>query len=122
VLLMDDEPIVREVSGEMLVALGYEVSFACNGTEAVKCYQQALQENRAFDCVVMDLTIPGGMGGKETIVKLRELDPNVRAIVSSGYSTDPIMAEFANYGFVGVITKPYSIERFSKALLEAIRK
>ena len=116
VLLMDDEAIVREVSGEMLRALGYEVEFACSGAEAVEQYQKALQEKRPFDCVVMDLTIPGGMGGRDTVRKLHDLDANVNAIVSSGYSNDPIMSQYEQFGFRGVITKPYTIESFSTAL------
>ncbi len=120
VLVMDDEKIVRDVSGEMLKSLGYEVEFANDGTEAIEIYQKALEAGRPFDVVIMDLTIPGGVGGKEAIQKLRGIDPDVKAIVSSGYSNDPIMADSPKYGFRGVIIKPYRIEGFSKTLHEVI--
>jgi len=120
VLVMDDEKIVRDISGEMLKSLGYEVEFADNGVEAIEMYQGAMEAGRPFDVVIMDLTIPGGMGGKEAVQKLRGIDPDVKAIVSSGYSNDPIMAEFKEYGFRGVIIKPYRIEGFSRTLREVI--
>ncbi len=121
VLVMDDEEIVREVSGEMLRALGYTVEFAKNGAEAIALYQAALEAKRPFDAVIMDLTIPGGLGGKETIQKLLLLDPNVKAIVSSGYSNDPIMADYPAHGFKGVIVKPYDIANFSKTLSDVMK-
>jgi CheY-like chemotaxis protein len=87
VLVMDDEEFVREVSGEMLRDLGYSVAFAKNGAEAIALYRAALEANRPFDMVIMDLTVPGGMGGKEAVQQLRALDPKVKAIVSSGSRT-----------------------------------
>lgn len=121
VLVMDDEDIVREVSGEMLRALGYTVEFAKNGAEAIALYQAALEAKRPFDIVIMDLTLPGGMGGKEAVQRLRALDPKVKTIVSSGYSNDPIMANYPAYGFKGVIVKPYDIANFSKMLSEVMK-
>ncbi len=107
VLVMDDEEILRNFLGELLDLLGYEVEFACHGLEAIDLYSEAKAAGTPFDCVLMDLTIPGGMGGKEAIQRLLEIDPDVKAIVSSGYSDDPVMAEPAKYGFVGVVAKPY---------------
>ncbi|HUI67200.1 MAG TPA: response regulator [Nitrospirota bacterium] len=116
VLIMDDEEIIRNVVGEMLMHLGYEVGFAEDGAEAIRLYREAMAASRPFHAVIMDLTIPGGMGGKEAIAKLREIDSHVKAIVSSGYSNDPVMANFKEYGFVGVVTKPYKMKDMNETL------
>ena len=122
ILLMDDEEIVRNVAGAMLKYIGYEVDFAEDGAEAIELYRKAKESGQPFDVVIMDLTIPGGMGGKEAISKLIEIDPNVKAIVSSGYSTDAIMSDFKQYGFSGVIAKPYKIKDLSEVVHKAIRE
>jgi len=116
ILVMDDEKLVRAVTGAILKTLGYEVGFAKDGAEAIELYRKNMQLEKPFDIVIMDLTVPGGMGGKEAIRKLVEIDPGVKAIVSSGYFNDPVMAEFKKYGFAGVIAKPYKIEELSKTL------
>lgn len=116
VLVMDDEEIVRDVSGEMLNILGCKAVFAKDGEEAVELYRKALKEGRPFAAVILDLTIPGGMGGVETVRRLLDIDPDVKAIVSSGYSKDPIMSDFRKYGFSGVIAKPYRVSDFSRAV------
>jgi two-component system cell cycle sensor histidine kinase/response regulator CckA len=116
VLIMDDEEIIRNVVGEMLMHLGYEVGFAEDGAEAIRLYREAMEASRPFHAVIMDLTIPGGMGGKEAIAKLREIDSHVKAIVSSGYSNDPVMANFKEFGFVGVVTKPYKMKEMNETL------
>ncbi len=120
ILVMDDEEMIRDVAGEMLARLGYEVEFAAKGEEAVACYAAARQSERPFDAVIMDLTIPGGMGGREAIQKLREIDPGVKAIVSSGYSNDPIMARFREAGFRGVVSKPYTVTSLSEAVKKVL--
>jgi two-component system cell cycle sensor histidine kinase/response regulator CckA len=116
ILIMDDDEIVRQVGGQMLTLLGYDVIESHDGEEALQKYQEALQDGSSFDVVILDLTIPGKMGGKETIAKLLEINPQVKAIVSSGYSNDPIMAEFQKYGFSGVVPKPYSLEKLGSTV------
>lgn len=110
VLVMDDEEIIRAVAVKFLSRLGYTVATANDGQEALRLYEGALRQNNPFDAVIMDLTIPGGMGGKEAIEKLRLVDPEVKAIVSSGYSNDPVMAQHRKYGFDAVITKPFNLD------------
>jgi|Deesub1362A_J573_1020465.scaffolds.fasta_scaffold00199_51 PAS domain S-box-containing protein len=120
ILVMDDEPDIRESLSAALNFFGYEVDFAGDGAEAIDLYRKAKNSNHPFDAVVMDLTIPGGMGGVEAIKKLIQIDPNVKAIASSGYANDPIMSEFKNFGFKGVITKPYRVEELGRLLHEII--
>ncbi len=116
ILIMDDEESIRVLAAECLTMLGYRVETAGDGTEAIELFAKAQALARPFDAVILDLTVPGGMGGREAIVRLRDLDPNVRAIVSSGYSNDPIMAQYAEYGFQGVIPKPYDATRLSEVV------
>ncbi|HAK60422.1 MAG TPA: hybrid sensor histidine kinase/response regulator, partial [Nitrospiraceae bacterium] len=121
ILFMDDEEAVRMMAGDVLKSLGYEVEFARDGTEAIVLYEKAHASGTPFAAVILDLTIPGGMGGKETIRRLRELDPQVKAIVSSGYSNDPVMANFRQHGFSGVVAKPYRKQDMGKTLYEVIQ-
>lgn len=116
ILVMDDDDIIRDVAGKMLTKLGYEVDFARDGSEAIELYKKSKNSGRPFDVVIIDLTIPGGMGGRETMQKLLEIDPHVKAIVSSGYSDDAVMSNYTNYNFKGVIAKPYRIEELSKTV------
>jgi PAS domain S-box-containing protein len=120
VLVMDDEEIVRSVAGEMLKSLGYDVEFAERGETAIDRFLNARESGRPFDALIIDLTIPGGMGGKDTIGKLSSIDPEVKAIVSSGYSNDPVMADYRSYGFSAVLTKPYKIRELSETLRHVI--
>ncbi|RKY87781.1 hypothetical protein DRQ09_03920, partial [candidate division KSB1 bacterium] len=120
ILIMDDDEIVRNVIGSMLKHIGYDIEFAKDGNEAIELYKNAKNSGVPFNAVIMDLTIPGGMGGKEAIKKLIKIDPDVKAIVSSGYSNDPIMSSFKEYGFCGVITKPFKIEELNNILNEII--
>ena len=116
ILVMDDEEIIRKMLKNMLSLAGYTVELSADGAEALEKYQQAIKERDPFSAVIMDLTIPGGMGGKEAIQKLLEIDPNAVAIVSSGYATDAIMSDYKAYGFKAVIAKPYSAKQLQETL------
>ena len=116
ILFMDDEEAVRFLAGRTLRRMGFEVEFAQDGAEAIALYSAALAGGGRFSAVVMDLTIPGGMGGKEAVVHLKGLDPELKAFVSSGYSDDPVMADPQGYGFCGVIPKPFLYEEMVAAL------
>ena len=107
ILLMDDEESIREVCGAMLKDMGHQVTYAVAGEDALEKYRAALAGGRAFDLVISDLTIPGGMGGQELIKEILKLDPAARTIVSSGYATDPVMANYRQHGFWGRVVKPY---------------
>jgi two-component system, cell cycle sensor histidine kinase and response regulator CckA len=115
ILVMDDEDSIRDMMGDILSSFGYVVDFARNGEEAVSLYQ-----DNAYDVVILDLTIPGGMGGKETMKELLKVDPHVKVIVSSGYSSDPIMSDFQQYGFRNVMAKPYNIEDLEEVIERVI--
>lgn len=122
ILVMDDEEIIREVVGALLKHLGYSVEYARDGVEALSLYQQSKSSGSPFDTVLMDLTIVDGMGGKETIERLLQIDPEVKAIVSSGYSTDPVMSRFRDYGFVAALDKPYKLNELSAVLDEVLHE
>jgi len=122
ILLMDDEQIILDVTLEVLKFLGYDVVFAKEGAAALELYKSAKAAGQPFDLVILDLSIPEGMNGRETIEKLRAYDPNVKAVVSSGYSNDPVMQNFASYGFSGRLTKPYRITEIKRILDEMIPK
>jgi len=116
ILFMDDQKIIRDMIKHMLIHLGYEVEFAKDGAEALELYEKAKESGQSFDGAILDLTVPGGMGGKETIKKLLEIDPKAKAIVSSGYFNDPIMSNYKQHGFKGVVAKPYQINELDETL------
>jgi len=119
ILLMDDEQIILDVTQEVLAFLGYDVVFARDGQAALDLYKQAMDAHAPFDAVILDLSIPEGMGGREAIQEFKKLDPAVKAIVSSGYSNDPVVMDFEQYGFSGKLTKPYKINDM-KTILERL--
>lgn len=124
ILVMDDEEMVRKTCGEMLKFLGYQVAYAREGAEAVRLYQEAVEKGagESYDAVIMDLTIPGGMGGQEAINILQRLDPDVTAIVSTGYCDMPVVSSYKEYGFASYVSKPYQIKDLSLALKDALEK
>jgi two-component system cell cycle sensor histidine kinase/response regulator CckA len=116
VLVMDDEEVVRTVASHMIEGLGYEVDLAETGEEATEKYAEALKTGRTFDAVILDLTVRGGMGGREAIRKMIEMDPAVKAVVSSGYSADAIAADYRQHGFSAVLSKPYELRELGSVL------
>ncbi len=116
VLVMDDEEMLREVARDMLSMMGCQVTLAADGISAVELYKQALAKGQPFDAVFLDLTIPGGMGGREVVKILGNLDPGLKAIVSSGYANDPVVADYRRFGFVDALSKPYDMEGLRETL------
>ncbi len=115
-LLVDDEEEVRKAAGRALTRLGYEVQFANDGAAGIELYREALEAGRPFHAVIMDLTIPGGIGGREAVGRILEIDPAARVVASSGYSSDPVLSRFREHGFAGILTKPYRIEDLGEVL------
>jgi len=116
ILVMDDEPMVLAVAERALARMGYQVAGARDGAEAIALYQEARQAGQPFDAVILDLTVPGGMGGKETMVHLLRLEPAVKAVVSSGYASESVMAEHRAHGFLDFVEKPWRPEDLGAAL------
>jgi two-component system, cell cycle sensor histidine kinase and response regulator CckA len=121
VLVMDDEEMILRIAKELLQLMGYEVTTAQSGEETIGFYRQAMELKKPFDAVVLDLAIPGGMGGKEVMQELISIDPRVRGIVSSGYLNDPVVKEFRRYGFLATLTKPYEASDLDDKLQNIIR-
>jgi len=122
VLLMDDEQIILDVTGEILTFLKYDVMTAKDGQAAVDLYKKEKAAGSPFDMVILDLSVPNGLGGKETIELLRTVDPDVKAVVSSGYTNDPVVQDFSRYGFSERLTKPYNIQEMRNLLENVIKK
>ena len=120
VLFMDDEELIRTMTKTVLERLGLQATLTSDGDEAVREYERALKAGEAFDLVVMDLTVPGAMGGAEAMREILKIDPKARGIVSSGYSSDPVMANYRAHGFLGMVPKPYRISDFARTLREVM--
>lgn len=116
VLIMDDDFLVREMTSDILKSLEYEVESVKDGEEAIECYKKEKEAGRPFQVVIMDLTIPGGMGGKTAVKKLLEFDPEAKVIVSSGYSNDPVISNYKSYGFQEALSKPFNIKTLSNTI------
>jgi len=119
ILFMDDEHAVYKVALDLLELSGYRVDYAADGEAAIEAYKTAQQAGDPYAAIILDLTIPGGMGGQEALVKIREMDPGVKAIVSSGYANDPVLIDYASYGFMAGLAKPYKLDAL-KATLDRI--
>ncbi|MRR53367.1 MAG: PAS domain S-box protein [Deltaproteobacteria bacterium] len=122
ILVMDDEMVIREMTSELLNYLGYTATTCEDGTEAIAHYKAAVDSGLPYSAVIMDLTIPGGMGGKDAAQQILTIDPKACMIVSSGYSDDPIMSDYRPYGFSGAITKPYKMAEFGSMLSSILSK
>ncbi len=116
ILIMDDMEDISTMLGKLLSRMGYDTVSVCDGKQAIEVYKKALNSPEPFGLVILDLTVPGGMGGAATIIELKKIDPKVKAVVSSGYSNDPIMANYEDYGFIGVVAKPYERKEFVELL------
>jgi two-component system, cell cycle sensor histidine kinase and response regulator CckA len=116
ILLMDDEESILDSYGKLLLMKGFDVYTACNGEQAIDTYKQVLSSDRRVDVAIIDLTIPEGMGGVETVARIKEIDPDVRAIATTGHFQDCLTDDYKKNGFVGILPKPYML----KELLEAI--
>lgn len=116
ILVMDDEELIRDTLGRMITGLGYDVTLTANGEEAVSLYKDAREKGEPYNCVILDLTITGGMGARDVIGILKEYDSSVTAIISSGYPDDPVVSDFRQYGFAGVSVKPYTFDQLRTIL------
>lgn len=122
ILVMDDKLEVRQVVGQILSELGYKTAFAADGAQAIKLYKDSLKKNSKFDAVIMDVNIPNGMGGEETVRRLRQIDPDVNAIVFSGCHNAHIMSNFHKFGFQGFVSKPFTLEELNRIVTDTINK
>ena len=120
VLMVDDDKAIRALADFTLTSLGYQVMQAETALQGVNLYREKFEAGERFDVVILDLTLPGGMGGKEALPKLIEIDPTVNAIVSSGYATDVTISRYQDFGFRGVIAKPYEIAELGKIVHDVI--
>ncbi len=120
ILVMDDEEMIREVASEMLKRKGYTVETASDGKMAIEMYKDSMAGQAPFDAIIMDLTIPGGMGGEKALKGILAINPEAVVIVSSGYGEDPVMSDYAEYGFKGIIAKPYIMDNLDKILKQVL--
>lgn len=121
VLVMDDDQMVRDLTRQMLMRLGYGVVLTNDGTEAIRRYQELQEGGQVVGAVIMDLTVPGGMGGEEAAARLLAVDPQAKIIVTSGYSNGPVVANFQQYGFVGALEKPFTMAKLSRVVSDVLR-
>ena len=117
IIVMDDDPLILDVITQMLIYFGHKVLHAKDGNEAIAVFKEHNQsDNQIVDLIIMDLTIPGGMGGKEAVQEILKIDPEAKVIVSSGYSNDPVMTDYQKYGFQAAIEKPFQLAKLMKTI------
>jgi len=121
ILMVDDEELIHSSVGRILTVIGYEVSSVYDGAEALTAYRESMEQGTPYDAVIVDLTIPGGMGGIETLEQLIKIDADARIIVSSGYANDPVLADFSTFGFAGKIAKPVDIQELAETLASVLQ-
>ena len=122
ILVMDDESAIRELTSQLLETMGYEVTAVPDGAEAIRIYERALRKGENFLAVILDATVRGGLGGVETIERLRNIDPDVNAIICSGYSDEAALSQFLSYGFRGALPKPFTRRELADALQKAAQE
>lgn len=122
ILIMDDQESILRVVGRMFNRMGYAVETATDGAQAIELYRTVYESGYPFDLVILDLTVPGGMGGAKTIPEMLKIDPKIKAVVSSGYSNNPIMSNYKDYGFCGVVPKPYTKSQLADVLNQIFDK
>jgi PAS domain S-box-containing protein len=120
ILVVDDDDAVRRACAKMLEKLGHEVRCTSDGREALALYERCRDDGESFDVVVLDMTIPGGLGGTEAVKALLDVDPTARVVASTGYADDPVLANYADYGFVGILPKPYTLDQLSDTIADAL--
>jgi len=121
IIVMDDDSMVRDMTKQMLTRYGYEILLAENGHEAIEIYNKYFKENRCIDIIIMELTIPGGMGGKDAVQEILRINPEAKVVVASGYSNDPVMAHCQKYGFKASIAKPFQLAELNKLITEIMQ-
>ena len=121
-MIMDDDAMIRDAAKQSLEMLGYDVLLAGYGREAIEIYVDFTANKRVIDIIIMDLTIPDALSGKECIAELLQIDPQVKAVVVSGYSNDPVMAHYQDYGFVGSIAKPFELAELDELIKNILQR
>jgi len=119
-MIMDDEEMIRSLVERVLSKSGYEVVLAKDGEEAVLLYKETMDADAAIDLIILDLTIPGGMGGRDAVKEIHKINPEAKVIVASGYSNDPVMSDFNKYGFCDAVAKPFQLRKLKECVSKAL--
>ena len=122
ILIMDDEKMICKVCSQMLEGLGFSSETCFDGKEAIELYSKKMNTSDKFDLIIMDLTVPGGMGGIDSVKEILKIDPNAKVIVSSGYASETILDNYATYGFAGMVAKPYTMKKLKEAVSALLSK